>query len=172
MYIIIPKCHLYLYCIFTLHINSRVYEKISFTRGGYKFSLIIVTYCHGILCYKIYFGSINEILFNDFIVEELSKYVNPYPESCSVIFLDNVPFHHNIIFPQIIDELGCIIIYLPRYEPRLNLSEIAIRDVKSIECSKHVYGEENSLVSLAESVEKIKNKPYIHVLKEIGYIKE
>ena len=46
---------------------------------------------------------------------------------------------------------------------------MACRDCKAIECGKRTYGELEALVSLRESIEKLKNKDYTKIFKQIGY---
>ena len=116
-------------------------------------------------------GAVNEDQFNDFIIEILLQHLNPYPMDQSVLILDNVKFHKNEIFEQIIDQIGCIIFYLPRYYPKYNLAEYSFRDVKKIEAHKNVYGDLEGMLSLIDSIEKIKNKNYSKILKDIVYIK-
>ena len=85
--------------------------------------------------------------------------------------MDNISFHHNQLFLDLISELGVIVVHLPHYCPTANLVEYMFRDIKAIEKSKNIYGEREGLISLIESVEKIKNKDYSSTLQNIGYIK-
>ena len=74
------------------------------------------------------------------------------------------------MFIDIVEIIGCLLVFLPHYEPILNLAEWCFRDIKAIEIKKKVYGEREGLLSLCDSVESIKNKNYQSILKEIGYI--
>ena len=124
----------------------------------------------GVLEYKVLFGSVSEDSFNDFIFNDLLQHLNAYPGPCSILFIDNVAFHHNPIFIALIELIGVILIFLPHYNPIINLAEWVFRDVKAIEIKKKVYGEFEGLMSLCESVETVKKKNYEKTLKEIGYI--
>ena len=123
------------------------------------------------MCYDIFCGAVNEDKFNRFVRKRLLKYINPYPGDRSIILLDNISFHHNWYFINIILEFGAVVAHLPHYCPTLNLTEYAFRDIKCIEISKNVYGMREGLISLAESTDKIKHKDYTDILQKIGFIK-
>ena len=57
--------------------------------------------------------------------------MNPYPGKNSVIILDNAKIHHDENLIEILEELGCHIIFLPPYSPDLNPIETAFGTVKS-----------------------------------------
>ncbi len=149
---------------------GRVYQKVAFTRGGYKFSLLMFVDVSGVVAYHIFFGAVTEELFNNWIVEHLAEWINPYPAPRSVVVIDNVPFHWNETLFQIIESLGAALVHLPRYMPLLNLAECGFRDVKAIERSKSVYGELESLLSLNESVQSILSRDYRRTLRSLGYL--
>ena len=86
------------------------------------------------------------------------------------IIIDNIKFHHNESFQNVISEIGAICAHLPHYDPFYNLTEYVLRDTKSIEAAKCVYGEREAVISLAESIEQVKNKKYTKILEDIGYI--
>ena len=119
--------------------------------------------------YEAYFGAVNEEKFNDFVMHKLVHWVNRYPQPRSVVILDNIKFHHNVVFRQTISEIGAICAYLPHYDPYYNLTEYVFRDIKSIEVAKGIYGEKESLLSLVESVESLRNKNYSNILTTIGH---
>ena len=75
------------------------------------------------MTYKVYFGSVNEDKFNEFIVNELIEELNPYPGERSILFIDNAGFNHNQIFLDVIETIGCMLAFLPHYEPIINLAE-------------------------------------------------
>lgn len=144
---------------------------MSFTRGGYKYSLLSAIGHNGVKVYEIYPGAVNEEKFNRFVLKKLIPIINAYPGNNSVILLDNIQFHHNETFLNIVSELKALVLFLPSYMPLLNLMEYGFRDIKAIEVSKCVYGEREGLESLIESISKIENKDYTPILKKIGYIK-
>ena len=121
--------------------------------------------------YEIYPGAVNEEKFNRFVLKKLIPIINAYPGNNSVILLDNIQFHHNETFLNIVSELKALVLFLPSYMPLLKLMEYVFRDIKAIEVSKCVYGEREGLESLIESISKIENKDYTPILKKIGYIK-
>ena len=66
---------------------------------------------------KIFYGSVDEIKFNDFVIEHLINVIGEYPHPNSIILMDNCSFHKNETFKWIINECGAILIYLPTYTP-------------------------------------------------------
>jgi DDE superfamily endonuclease len=46
--------------------------------------------------------------------------MNPYPDTCSVLVLDNCRIHHNEALVELVHAAGCLILYLPAYSPDLN----------------------------------------------------
>jgi hypothetical protein len=57
--------------------------------------------------------------------------MNPYPGKNSVIILNNAKIHHDENLIEILEELGCHIIFLPPYSPDLNPIETAFGAVKN-----------------------------------------
>jgi hypothetical protein len=57
--------------------------------------------------------------------------MNPYPEKNSVIVLDNAKIHHDENLVEILEELGCRVIFLPPYSPDFNPIEMAFGTIKS-----------------------------------------
>ena len=47
--------------------------------------------------------------------------MNPYPGKNSVIILDNAKIHHDENLIEILEELGCHVVFLPPYSPDLIL---------------------------------------------------
>ena len=101
---------------------------------------------------------------------KLLPFINPYPQKNSILLMDNISFHHCKFILDIIAEIGAIGAFLPHYDPIYNLSEYCFRDIKAIEISKNIYGEKDALLSMVDSVEKMRNKDYTETLKKIGYM--
>ena len=149
---------------------SPVYGDMCFTRGRYKFSFINAVNIGGVKAFGIYFGSVNEERFIEFFIDELVPLLRPYPQPNSIVLLDNVKFHKNGVVKHILDEIGCILIWIPRYMPLYNLAEYSFRDTKAIEKAKGITGEYESMMSLVDSIESLQNKNYEIEMKRIGYI--
>ena len=147
-----------------------VHGDVSFTRGHYKLSFISAVHVTGVKAYNITFGGYSEDEFLQFIVDEVINLMRPYPEPFSVLLLDNVSIHKSAILEQIIDFLGCVLIWIPRYCPLYNLAEYSFRDTKNIERVKGITGELASFVSLAESIESLRHKDYTPELRIAGYV--
>ena len=54
-------------CSCSYDIYRVLYVKVSFTRGGYKYSLILACESKGVIAYNVHYGAINEELYNEFI---------------------------------------------------------------------------------------------------------
>ena len=57
--------------------------------------------------------------------------MNPYPENNSVIIMDNARIHHDNELVELLEELGCRVIFLPPYSPDFNPIEIAFSTIKA-----------------------------------------
>lgn len=81
---------------------------------------ILPAYAHdGIMLKRVYQGSTDTALFNDFILE-LLQYCGKYPEPKSVIVMDNASWHHSEELRQICEDAGVKLMYLPPYSPDFN----------------------------------------------------
>jgi transposase len=58
--------------------------------------------------------------------------MNPYPDACSVLVLDNCRIHHNEALVELVHAAGCLILYLPAYSPDLNPIEESFSTCKFI----------------------------------------
>ena len=143
---------------------------VTFTRGHYIFSYITAVHVSGVKAFGITYGGYNEEEFMDFIVNDVLNLMRPFPEPYSVLLLDNVSIHKNDILEELIDDLGGVLIWIPRYCPLYNLAEYSFRDSKAIEKCKGATGEFASLQSLAETLESLKHKDYSPELKTAGYV--
>ena len=132
--------------------------------------MLVATTQDGVLAFDTYLGAVNADQFLDFVMTDLIQYLQPYPNPRSVILLDNIAYHHDPIFIQLVEEMDVMVFHLPHYDPLYNLTEYAFRDMKSIERMKNVYGEEEALLSLVDTLNVLKNKSYKKTLKKIGYI--
>lgn len=81
---------------------------------------ILPAYAHdGIMLKRVYQGSTDTAVFNDFIME-LLQYCGTYPEPKSVIVMDNASWHHSVELRQMCEDAGVKLMYLPPYSPDFN----------------------------------------------------
>ena len=73
----------------------------------------------GILLSRVYQGSTDSIIFEDFI-EQLLAHCGRWPEPKSVLVMDNASFHRSERVAQLCREAGVKLVYLPPYSPDLN----------------------------------------------------
>lgn len=64
----------------------------------------------------VFNGSCNTDLFNNWVEHFLIKELNPY----QVVILDNASFHKSWKTKELIESVGCRVIFLPPYSPDLN----------------------------------------------------
>jgi hypothetical protein len=56
--------------------------------------------------------------------------MNPYPGDNSVIVMDNARIHHDNELIELLEGLGCRVIFLPPYSPDFNPIETAFSTIK------------------------------------------
>jgi hypothetical protein len=74
---------------------------------------------NGILLRRVYQGSTDSDLFEDFIWH-LLHFCGKYPEPNSVIVMDNASWHHSEKIQQMYEEAGVVLVFLPPYSPDFN----------------------------------------------------
>jgi transposase len=57
--------------------------------------------------------------------------MNAFPQKNSVLVMDNAQIHHDEYLFNLVESVGCKIIYLPPYSPDLNPIETAFSSIKS-----------------------------------------
>lgn len=83
----------------------------------------------GVLFHRIYDGSIDGEIFENFI-EELLQYCGRFPAPKSVLVMDNVSFHHSQKILDMCNKAGVKLLFLPPYSPDLNPIEEFFSDLK------------------------------------------
>lgn len=84
----------------------------------------------GILLSRVFQGSTDASLFEDFIAE-LLQHCQPYLGPRSVLIMDNASFHHSERIEQMCSEHGVKLMYLPPYSPDLNPIEEFFTELKA-----------------------------------------
>lgn len=83
----------------------------------------------GILLTRIFRGSTDAAVFEDFI-DELLCHCGRWPEPKSVLVMDNASFHHSERISQMCTDAGVKLVYLPLYSPDLNPIEELFAELK------------------------------------------
>ena len=97
-----------------------VYHRI--LHRGKRISAIAAMSVTGLLCYKLYKGSINGSTFLEFVqgwlIPEMLPFdgVNPH----SILVLDNCSIHHVEPVKDALRDMGIHVLYLPPYSPDMN----------------------------------------------------
>ncbi|OGE46974.1 hypothetical protein PENARI_c081G08890 [Penicillium arizonense] len=83
----------------------------------------------GILLTRVFRGSTDAALFEDFI-DELLRHCGRWPKPKSVLVMDNASFHHSERISQMCADAGVKLVYLPPYSPDLNPIEEFFAELK------------------------------------------
>lgn len=108
---------------------------------------MIAAYCHKRLFAPFTVeGSCNRNVFETW----LEKCLIPALKPGQVVIMDNATFHKGGLIQELIESVGCRILYLPPYSPDLNRIEKCWAWLKSR--IRHRLADSNSLRSVMESV--------------------
>ena len=92
---------------------------------------ILPTYAQdGIILSRIFQGSTDASVFEDFI-EELLHHCGRYPAAKSILVMDNASFHRSQRVKEMCLQRGVQLIYLPPYSPDLNPIEEFFAELKA-----------------------------------------
>lgn len=72
--------------------------------------------CNKAIAPMVFYGSCNTVLFNAWVEQELIKSLKPG----QVVVMDNAAFHKSLKTQELIESVGCKVIFLPPYSPDLN----------------------------------------------------
>ena len=121
------------YVVMTVKLNStrRVVQqpRLRFHRGQRHHILPAYTQ-DGILLARIYQGSTDSDVFEDFL-GELLQWCGRWPQPKSVLVMDNASFHRSHRVEELCAEAGVILMYLPPYSPDLNPIEEFFAELKA-----------------------------------------
>lgn len=86
---------------------------------GQRFTCVGAINIEGLLYGELIPGGLNMITFNQILTDSIFPRMQPYPQSNSVLILDNCRAH-SLSPQQIFDEYGILVLFLPPYSPFLN----------------------------------------------------
>ena len=70
-------------------------------------------------------------IFLEWIQDELLPHCNLYPESKSIICLDNVNIHIDLRIQHVVEKVGLLLKFLPSYSPDFNPIELLFNVLKA-----------------------------------------
>ena len=108
---------------------------------GRRYQILPAYSQDGILIYRVFQGSTEGEIFEDFI-QQLLPHCGRWPEPKSVIVMDNASFHRTDRVEQLCAEAGVKLVYLPPYSPDLNPIEELFAELKGF-IKKHWEDYEN-----------------------------
>lgn len=97
---------------------------------GRRYQILPAYTQDGILLSRVFQGSTEGEIFEDFI-EELLSHSGRWPEPKSVIVMDNASFHRTERVERLCREAGVKLMYLPPYSPDLNPIEEFFAELKA-----------------------------------------
>ena len=97
---------------------------------GQRYHILPAYTQNGILLSRIFQGTTDSAVFEDFI-EELLPHCGKWPEEYSVLVMDNASFHRSERVQQMCDAAGVKLLYLPPYSPDLNPVEEYFAELKA-----------------------------------------
>lgn len=97
---------------------------------GQRFQIFPAYTKDGVIHFRVYEGSTDTRIFEDFI-EELLPYCGKWLNPRSILIMDNASFHHLEKIQHLCDDAGVILRYLPPYSPDLNPIEEFFGELKT-----------------------------------------
>lgn len=130
--------------------GHRAIERTRLSRG-IRYSILPALTIEGYAAVRVVEGSVDSAEFFDFVLNDVVSFyritaiylflqnqlpiTNPYPGPNSVIILDNCSTHRTEALREIVEESGCLLIFLPAYSPDFNPIEesFSCREIFSFE---------------------------------------
>ena len=104
--------------------------QISHFHRDQRYQLLPVYAQNGIVLSRVFRGSTDTELFEDFI-EQLLRHCGKWPEPKSVLVIDNASFHRSNRIEETCADAGVKLVYLPPYSPDLNPIEEFFSELKA-----------------------------------------
>jgi transposase len=104
-------------------------RQVSQFHRGERYQILPAYSQDGILITRVFRGSTDASIFEDFI-DELLRHCRRWPEPKSVLVMDNASFHRSERILQMCADAGVKLIYLPPYLPDLNPIEEFFAELK------------------------------------------
>ena len=87
---------------------------------GTRISAIVAMSSDGVETYELSTGSTDAVKFIDFVRGSLVPVMKPFPDTHSILILDNCAIHHVQQIKDYLDDMGMHVLFLPPYSPDLN----------------------------------------------------
>ena len=89
------------------------------TRGT-RITAIVAMSSDCVEAYELSSGSTDSIKFFDFVRGSLLPSMKPFPNTHSILILDNCSIHHAQHLKDFLENMGIMLLYLPPYSPDFN----------------------------------------------------
>lgn len=135
-----------------------------------RYSIIAAINVDGNVAYNIIEGSMNKYKLFWWTYLELLPRMNAYPNPNSIIVLDNVSFHRNLMFRALCRAHGVKLMYLPPYSPHLNIIELLFNAIKAcLKKYQHYCHKDVKKTTIILMEYKLNHINWRNVAREIGY---
>lgn len=113
-------------------IGKRTISKKLIARGRHV-SAIAAMSMTGILDFRLVHGGVDNNSFQEFVDNNLLRHLVNFNgiNEHSIIIMDNASIHHAGFSVEVIESIGCLVMFLPPYSPDLNPIEEVFSSVKS-----------------------------------------
>ena len=101
-----------------------------FSRGE-RINAIACLSIESIVALELVKGSVNGVMFYDFLRGNLIPNMQPFPNPQSILIMDNCSIHHTEEVTRLLQSVGIVTIYLPPYSPDLMPLEESFSYVKN-----------------------------------------
>ena len=115
-------------CGYALKGEPPVYHR--FLSRGTRYSAIAAISSLGLVDYEITTKTVNADKFADFVRGNLIPNMQPFPNTSSILIIDNCAVHHVDYIKDLVASAGILTIYLPPYSPDYNPIEKVFSYIK------------------------------------------
>lgn len=77
----------------------------------------------GVISYELGEDNFDVLSFQQFLHNKVAVDLQPYPNTNSIILMDNASWHNHELIREFCEMYNVIVLYLPSYYPLLNLAE-------------------------------------------------
>ncbi|KNE95718.1 hypothetical protein PSTG_10936 [Puccinia striiformis f. sp. tritici PST-78] len=89
-------------------------------RSTHRFNIIPAIPMLGLVAHVVQEETVEQYDFEYHLEHILLPEMNPFPGPISFLIMDNAQIHHNGLVADLVEEQGCLLIYLPAHSPKFN----------------------------------------------------
>jgi len=93
-------------------------------------------------------GAYDTEQFMDHFNTKILPYMQPFPQSRSVVIIDNCRIHDESGLLELVESKGAKLIFLPPYSPDFNPIELVFNQIKKWLVKHHMYAQDHPLTAI------------------------